>query len=358
MSGDNRRGRLMGRSGLAALGVALMAGASALVGAPSAGQAQEVTLKVHHFLPPPSTTHRLFIEPWAKRLETQSNGRIKVEIYPAMQLGGKPPQLFDQVRDGIADVVWTLPGYTRGRFPVIEAFELPFMISTAEATSQAVQEYYETYAREEFSSIHPLMFHVHARGVIHTREKPITSLSDFKGLKLRAPTRLITSMVEALGATAVGMPVPAVPQALSKGVVDGTVIPWEVTVPLKVYELTKYHTTFDGPRGFYTSIFLFGMNKNTYEGMSDDLKKVIDDNSGLALAKEIGALFDQVEQPGIDKATERGNEIFVLSPTAAEEWRKQTSGVADRWAADMDSKGKDGKALVKAARDLVAKYSD
>ena len=139
---------------------ALMIGA-VLRGAPGA-EAQEVTLKVHHFLPPPSVTHSKFIKPWADKVEADSGGRIKVDIYPAMQLGGKPPQLFDQVRDGVADVVWTVAGYTAGRFPMIEVFELPFVPGSAEATSQAAQSFYETYARDEFADVHPLMVHVHA----------------------------------------------------------------------------------------------------------------------------------------------------------------------------------------------------
>ena len=344
--------RLMLAGTLSAIALVLGAG----LAAPTA-RAQEVTLKVHHFLPPPSVAQREFIEPWAERVMSQSNGRIKVEIYPAMQLGGKPPQLYDQVRDGIADVVWTLPGYTRGRFPKIEVFELPFLVSSAEATSQAVQEYYETYARDEFADIHPLVFHVHGRGAIHMRDKPVASLGDLKGIKLRAPTRLVTQMVESLGATAVGMPVPAVPQALSKGVIDGTVIPFEVTLPLKVHELVKYHTTFDGPRGLYTSVFLFAMNKAKYDGLPADLKTVIDNNSGLALARIAGPIWDKAEAPGIAKAKERGNEIIVLSKDAATQWQDVTAGVAKSWVLEMKEKGIEGSELLAAARTLIDKYT-
>ena len=134
-------------------------GLSALVGsalglASFGALAQEVNLRVHHFLSDKHNTHAKVLAPWAEKIEKESGGRIKMTIFPRMQLGGKPPQLMDQVRDGVADVVWTLPGYTAGRYPRIAAFELPFMVSSAEATSQALQEYYEKHATEELSLIH------------------------------------------------------------------------------------------------------------------------------------------------------------------------------------------------------------
>ena len=128
-------------------------------------QAQEHVLRLHHFLPAQQQNQQNVIEPWAQKIEQESGGRIKIEIYPSMQLGGKPPQLLDQVRDGLADIVWALPAYTPGRYPKIAVFELPFMISTAEATSQALQAYYEAHARDEFSDFKVLWFHVHGRGL-------------------------------------------------------------------------------------------------------------------------------------------------------------------------------------------------
>jgi TRAP-type C4-dicarboxylate transport system substrate-binding protein len=329
----------------------------ALLAAAPGGLAQEVTLKVAHFLPAAAPAHALFMEPWARKVEADSGGRIKVEIYPAMQLGGKAPQLYDQVRDGIADVVWTLPGYTPGRFPTIEVFELPFLPASAEATSQAVQEFYEKHQLAEFDDIHPLMFHVHAPGVFHMKDAPIQSLDDLPGKKVRAPTRVINDTLGTLGATPVGMPVPQVPEALSRGVVDGVVIPWEVTLPLRVHELTNSHTSFAGDRGFYTSVFLFGMNKDTYESLPDDLKKVIDDNSGMALAKRIGKVWDEAEQPGLQAAQETGADFYVIEGDELERWKQASEPVIDAWIEQMSASGQDGAALVEEARSLIEKYS-
>ena len=127
----------------------------------SLASAQEVTLKVHHFLPAGSYANSKFIQPWCDKINKESNNRIKCQVYPSMQLGGTPPQLIDQVRDGTVDVVWTLPGYTAGRFPLIEVFELPFMMQSPEATSKAVWDYVQQYDKTEFKDVHPIAFHVH-----------------------------------------------------------------------------------------------------------------------------------------------------------------------------------------------------
>ncbi|MDJ0896214.1 MAG: TRAP transporter substrate-binding protein [Alphaproteobacteria bacterium] len=337
---------------------ALAAGLAAVLGlVAGSAVAQDVTLKVHHFLPPKAVAHAQFMQPWADKVMEDSGGRIKIDIFPAMQLGGKPPQLFDQVRDGVVDVVWTVAGYTAGRFPTIEVFELPFVPGTAEATSQAAHEFYELHAKEEFAEVHPLMIHVHAPGSFHMKDKPVQSLADLKDAKIRAPTRVINSALKMLGATPVGMPVPAVPEAISKGVVDGAMLPYEVTLPLRVHEMTDTHTDVGGDRGLYTAVFLFAMNKAKYEGLPADLKQVIDDNSGLALAQRIGRVWDEAEAPGREKAQALGDTFYIIVGDELQAWKSATRPVIDGWVASMNDAGKDGEALLKSARDLVDKYS-
>ncbi|TVT51743.1 MAG: TRAP transporter substrate-binding protein [Sedimenticola thiotaurini] len=336
-------------------GIQLILSASVLFGL--SVQAAEVELKVHHFLPAPATAHAKFIQPWAEKVMKESNGRIDIKIYPAMQLGGKPPQLFDQVRDGVADIVWTVPGYTRGRFPLTEVFELPFVAGTAEATSQAAWEFYEKYMREEYKDVHPILIHTHAPGQFHMRDKPINTLADLKNTKVRAPTRTINEALKLIGATPVGMPVPAVPQALSKGVVDGAMLPYEVTLPLKVHELVKFHTEIGGDRGIYTAMFLFAMNKKKYESLPADLKKVIDDNSGLALAKQIGKVWDEADIPGREAAKKRGNQFNTIEGAELERWKVATQPVVDEWIKTANDQGLNGQQMYDDARMLVEKYS-
>lgn len=341
-------GNFLRRFGIAAI-LALGAGSAA---------AEEVTLRVHHFLSPLSTTHKDFIVPWAERVEAQSGGRIAVEIYPSMQLGGSPPNLYDQVRDGVADVIWTLPGYTPGRFPLTDVFELPFVAANAEATSQALQEFYERHLTAEYAEVHVLMLHAHAAGSFHIRDRAVASLEDLRGLRIRAPSRITNQALEALGVVPVGMPVPQVPEALSRGVVDGALLPYEVAHSLRVHELVDHHTEVDTPRGFYTATFLFAMNRQVYEGLPGDLKAVIDANSGLTLAREIGAVWDRAETAGRQAAAEDGDSFTILSEEEAARWRERMQPVIESWIAEMDAAGHDGAALLEEARSLVAKYAE
>ena len=325
----------------------------------SSGQvnSQEITIKLHHFLGTNSTTHKIFLVPWAKKIETESNGRIKINIFPSMQLGGKPQQLIDQVREGFVEAVWTLPGYTSGRFPIVSVFELPFMITTAEATSQALQNFSDIHLKEEFKDIHPIVFHVHARGVIHT-QKPINSIEDLSGLSIRAPTKPIGDAIKELGGVPIFMPVPQVPESLSRGVVNGAVIPWEVSLPLKVHELTNNHVEINGEKGLYTAVFILAMHKPTYNKMPPDLKKIIDDNSGIALAKKVGKIWDDAEEIGRKAAIERGNKITYFDTKTVKKMKKITSIISKKWIKNLNKKNKNGDQIYKDASELIRKYSE
>lgn len=319
-------------------------------------QAQEILLKVHHPLPQSSTAHQKVLEPWCAKLALESRNRIKCQIYPSMQLGGSVPQLFDQVKDGVVDVIWTVVGYSAGRFPLVEVFELPFFMNNAESASKALWDYVQLYDAAEFRDVHPIAFHLHGGGVFHMIRKPIVRRSDFRGMKVRAPTRQTTKMLAALGATPVGMPVPQVPEALAKGVIDGTILPYEVMPALKVDELTKYHSGPDASQPMiYNSVFIIAMNKARYESLPADVKKVIDANSGIGLSGQIGRLFAEVEVANKKKMT--SGIMNVISNEEIEEWKKVVQPVTDGWIKEANSKGADGKALLKAAHDLIDKYS-
>ena len=324
----------------------------------AAAVAESVTLKFHSFPPMPANSNAKFVKPWADKVTAESNGEIKVEMYASMQLGGKPPQLADQVREGVVDIIWTVAGYTPGRFPHLEAFELPFMPASAEATSQAAHEYMMTVGAEDLKDYKVLAVHVHAPGTIHTKDTLVKSASDLNGLKMRGPTRVISQMLGGLGATPVGMPVPQVAPSLSKGVIDGMVVPWEIMPSFKLHELTKSHTTLSGDRGLYTAPFLLLMNKAKYESMSDAQKKVIDDNSGMALAKLAGQLWYGFEAPARALAEKAGGEFHELSGAELDEMKAAGATLVDAWIEKANGDGLDGAALVETARSLVAKYAD
>jgi TRAP-type transport system periplasmic protein len=340
-----------------AIALALTLSAAAAFAAPTRAGAQDVTLRLHQMLPPQAAIPAKALTPWIEKVERESNGRIKVEHYPSMQLGGAPPALYDQARDGVVDLIWTVLGYTPGRFPKSEAFELPFMVTTGEATSRAFHDYVLANATEEFRDVHPIALHTHGPGLLHVKGKGVRSLDDMAGLKIRTPTRVAAGMLSNFGATPIGMPVPQVPESLSKGVIDGVAIPWEVTLPLKIAELVNTHTAFSGDHGLYTSTFVFAMNRESYARLPDDLKQVIDDNSGPEVAALFGRAMDEVDVTGREVAEKAGNAIVVLDAAETARWQEAARKTTEDWIAEMSGKGIDAAALVEDARQRIEKYS-
>lgn len=330
------------------------------LGLAATAQAQQtVTLKFHTFMTPQSNVWKSMLVPWMEKVEQDSGGRIRFERYPAMQLGGTPLQLYDQARDGVVDVVWTLAGNTPGRFPRVEVFELPFMMTNAEATSRAYWEYTQTCAQGEFKDTRLIAVNVHGPGMFHSRDKPIRNVGDLKGMKVRGPTRTITKMLAALGATPVGMPLPQIPDALSKGVIDATVVPWEVTTSVKIDELAKHHTEFDpGVGGLYTTAFVIAMNRAKYDALPADLKQVIDRNSGIDASAALGRAQQAGDAPARRiAAEERRNQIYTIGGADLEAFRKAADLVDDEWVKDMDKRGHNGKQLLDCAKGLIQKHT-
>jgi TRAP-type transport system periplasmic protein len=333
--------------------------AAVTLGAPglSAIAQQAVTLKFHTFMAPQSNVWLSMHKPWMDKVEKESGGRIKFEAYPAMQLGGTPVQLYDQAKDGVVDIVWTLPANTAGRFPRIEVFELPFIMNNAEATSKAYWEYFQTMAPDEFKDVQVLALHVHGPGMFHTKDKLIKHADDLKGMKLRGPTRQITKMLGYLGATPVGMPLPQIPDALSKGTIEGCVIPWEVVPSVKVHELTKFHSEFEPAGGaLYTTTFVMAMNKAKYNSLAPDLKKVIDANSGMATSAWLGKVQQGNDPNGRKAAEDRKNTIYTIPAADAQEFKRKSRLVEVEWVEDMNKRGHDGKKLLETARALIEKH--
>jgi TRAP-type transport system periplasmic protein len=251
-------------------------------------------------------------------------------------------------------------GYTPGRFVKTEVFEIPFIAPSgpgaAEATSRAAWEYVQAHAADEFKDVKLLAIHTHGPGLFHTK-RPVTGLESLQGMKIRGGTRIVNNMLVKLGATPVGMPVPAVTEALSKGVLDGTTIPWEVGPALKVTELVKNHTTFAGNRGLYNMAFAFSMNKAAYDKLPADLKKVIDNNSGLETSAMFGRAMDRGDVLGREVAVKAGNNIVALDAAETQRWLRTASAVESDWVNEVKAKNIDGAKLVAEARALIAKHS-
>lgn len=333
-----------------------IAGLCVLASAPLS--AQEVTLRFQHFVSPASANPTYFMQPWADAIAEQSGGRIKVELYPFMQLGGAAPSQYDLIRDGAIDGGWVIPGYQPNRFPEAEALELPFMTTKiGEEASAAAWAFTQDYLMDDFADIHLIAAHMHGPGIVHKRGDAIAAVSDFAGLKLRGPSRAATMLLERLGATPIGMPVPQFPEALSRGVVDGGVITWEMSPSLKLDELTDSHTDVAGDRALYNLYFIWAMNKNVYNSLPGDLRAVIDANSGLMASRWAGRAHDTGDVEGRATMAAAGNQIAVMSEEQTAVLMELGREVTADWIAEMDAKGFNGAALVAAAQAAVAQNS-
>ena len=322
----------------------------------TAANAAEVTLRLHHFLPAVSSVHKFLLAPWVKRIEDGTGGRLKIDIYPSMQLGGAPPQLYDQAKDGVADIIWTLPGYTASRFPTTEVFELPFIAAREGiVNARAAQEFADQHLKEETKDVKLLSFWCHDHGLIHANRQ-VKTMEDLKGLKLRFPTRLAGEALKLLGASPIGMPVPQVPESLAQKVLDGAVIPWEVVPAVKVQELVKYHTEIPGSPTLYTASFMLAMNPAKYQSLPADLRAVVDAETGMTFATHAGKMWDTIGADISEMVRKRGNIITTIEQSEKARWMKATEPVADGWIKQMKERNLDGGKLIEAAKAALAKY--
>jgi TRAP-type transport system periplasmic protein len=343
------------RTLLSLLGAAILAPA---LRRPARGQtaAPEVTLTLHHFFSSVSHGHARFLVPWAKKVEADSGRRIRIDVIPSMQLGGTPAQLFDQVRNRVADIVTVVPGLAPGRFPVIETFELPFVAAPrAVANSRALQAFAEIHLREEFAEVRPICFLAYDRGVIHAR-KPVATREDLNGLKVRAHTRLAEEALSALGASTVAVPVSQVPHAFLHKIIDACVLPWELAPAARIPEFVKFHAELAGSPTLCSSTLVLAMNRASYDSLPTDLRRVLDDNSGSSAAEAAGRMWDAQSTLVEETVRKRGNTIETISADEARRWRTATEPVIERWLAQMKERGRDGGKLIDAAREAIARF--
>jgi TRAP-type C4-dicarboxylate transport system substrate-binding protein len=318
--------------------------------------APQFSLKLHHAFSAVSSAHDKFLAPWARQIEAQSGGRIRIDLFPSMQLGGAPADLFDQARDGVVDLAWAQPCNTPGRFPKIEAFELPFLPSRrALVSSKAIEDYARANLADEFREVHPICFSCSDRGVLHTN-RPVRTIEEMRDLRLHVQTRFAVQAVHWLGAIAVPMPSAQLPLAISQHVIDGGIDPWDMVPTFKLNDLLKTHTEFSDSSPS-TTTFVLAMNKATYDKLPRELKTVIDNNSGQPAASIAGAMWDVQAAAVVDMVSGRGDPITTLLPEAVARWRKATEPVIEAWLKDMKEHKVDGGKLLANARALLAKYA-
>ncbi len=316
-----------------------------------------LTLKLHHSFSAVSGVHDKFLLPWARKIETESGGRMHVDIFPSMQLGGAPAALLDQVRDGSADIAFAAPTLTPGRFAKIETFELPFLPSRrALVSSKAMTDFAAANLQDEFRDFYTICFSCSDSAAIHAT-RPVRTTEDIKDFKVHVQTRLAAEAMRALGARPVMMPSAQLPVAITEHVVDGCLDPWHLVPPLRLNDLLRFHTEFSD-RSPSARTYVLAMNKASYDRLPRELKSVIDSNSGQVAAAMAGAMWDQQAAAVANMVVERGDLIVTLLPEAVTRWRKATEPVIDAWRKEIKGQKVDGAKLITAANALLAKYAN
>ena len=338
-----------------------LASAAAMLAAPAVlrlarADAPQAVLKLHHFMSSVSSAHDKFIVPWARKVQADSGGRIRIDIFPSMQLGGAPPRLFDQARDGDADIVWTAPSLTPGRFPRIEMFDLPFVPSRrALVSSRALQDFAALNLKDEFHEVRPLCYSCTDRGVIHANQ-PIRTVEDIKDLKIHVPTQRAGEALHLLGAEPVPMPTGQLALAVNQNVIEGCLDPWHIMPALRLNDILKTHTEFSETSPSSTT-FVLAMNSAAYDRLPRDLKAVIDSNSGQVAAGMAGAMWDIEAASVADGVARGGDAIVTLLPEAVAHWRKLTEPVVEKWVKEMKEQKVDGGKLLASAHTFMTKYA-
>ncbi|WP_432697828.1 TRAP transporter substrate-binding protein [Marinobacterium sp. YM272] len=316
----------------------------------SAAQADDsYSLRLAHFWPAGSSVDKV-VNAWAERLNERSDGRLTIDIYPSQTLA-KAPASYDATVNGVADITVTAQGYTAGRFPLTQVIELPGIVTSAENASCVLQNLYdEELISNEYKDTHPLFFFAHGPGHIHTGEKPVKTPEDLSGLRIRRATTVVGDLLESLGAQPVGMPAPETYTAVQRGVMNGVAFPWQAMKDFRLNEQLTQHTEI----GLYTLSFITTMNNASYTRLPDDLKQVIDENSGMEWARAMGKELDDLDARGREEALKDGHSFYTVEGgTENPAWKDTLQGVIDHNIEMLTAKSLPADQVYNRAKSLV-----
>jgi len=306
-------------------------------------------LNYAHFMPPASWQAQTIFLDWKKAVEEAAGDALSITVFPGQTLG-KAAQGYDNAINGVADIIWTVQGYTAGRFPLSQIVELPGLFKKAEVGSCAFQKLYESGALDsEYKETKVLFVHTHGPGHIFTRKKPVTTLEDLKNLKIRRPTAVVGRLLTELGAEPVGMPAPQIFEQVQRGTIDGYMLPWEAVSSFRLAEVTGYQTEF----GFYSLAFVTTMNKAKYESLSPTAKAAIDENSGMKWARIVGRGFDSNSETSI-AALDGKIKTYKIEGTELAAWQAAADRAAKAYLDELDGKGLPGTKTYTAFKGYVA----
>ena len=323
----------------------------------TAASAQEVTLRIAHWVPPTHPIQTMGIEPWAEAVTKASNGRIAFSIFPAQQLGSAPDH-YDMARDGIADITYVNPGYQAGRFPIYSLIEIPFQASNATGGAQAIHEWYAPIAEKEMADVKFCLANPHDPGTFHSK-KPILVPGDVKGLNVRPAHATMARFVSMLGGGPVQVPAPAAREALANGTAEAITFPWNSMWIFGIAEETSHHL--DVP--FYLSAQLLLLNKESYNGLPDDLKKIMDDHCTPEWSRKFSEGWAENEASGRDRMIEDPKHtINVPTDEQMQMWREAAAPLLEQWKKEAAAAGADAdathNAFVEALKRNDAHFGD
>jgi TRAP-type C4-dicarboxylate transport system substrate-binding protein len=326
---------------LLALGSALLLGAR---------PANAVELKIAHFVPPTHSVS-IWLENWAKGLEKASNGELTFKIFPGAQLG-PPPKYYDIARTGQADITWFVHGFTPGRFPLSEISNLPYLVGSSEIGTKMLNEpELRKHLAGEHDGLKPLLLMTHQPGNIHTASKPIRTVEDMKGMRLRFSSATIKDFVAELGGTPVGLPPTQIVESMQKGTIDGAWIDYGGAEAFKIGPVTKYTTEMYS----YVTSFCICMNARSFDRLPPNLKKLIDD-SLVGVEKAVGHEWDKLDAPGKAALMKAGMTPVKLSKEEDAKFRAAGAKVAEAKIAELDKKGLPARAVYDLMKRLAAKH--
>jgi TRAP-type C4-dicarboxylate transport system substrate-binding protein len=312
----------------------------------TAASAETINLRFSTGFSPKHTMQVKVFEPWAKKVNELTNGQVKITFFPGGALG-KVPDQYDLSEKGIADISYTLQDYTPGRFPLTSVFELPFMITSATKTSEAMWKVYEQFPefQKEYGKVKLLALFCHPSGNFNTVKKPIRAMEDLKGMKFRTASPHVTEALKMFGAVPVNMPVTETYMSLERGVIEGTVLPWEGNFVFKLAELLKYGTE----TRFYTMTMMVTMNQKKYDSLPEDVKKVFEDTTGMAMSLEAGKVYDQTNAPLRDLCVKKGMQVIQLPEAEKKKMEALAEPIRSGWVQEMTAKGFPAQAILDAA---------
>jgi TRAP-type transport system periplasmic protein len=310
------------------------------------GQAKPIELSYSHQFPAPHKTSVLAAE-WAKEIEKRTNGRVKITVYPGNTLTPADKN-YQSVVNGVSAIGSSTLGYTRGRFPIMEVIDLPLGYASASAATTLANEVYNKYKPKELDDTKVMYFYAHGPGFFQTK-KPINKLEDFKGMKLRC-TGLSAKIVTALGGTPVAMPMSDTYDAISRGIVDGSVGPMEALYGWKLGEVIKF--TDQNYGSAFSAAFFVVMNKEKWNSLPPDVQKTIEAVNAEWIGKA-GKVWDEIDKEGRDFTLKQGNKIITYSPEETQRWAKAVTPLLDEYVQNAKGKGLPGDEILKFALDRV-----